>query len=158
MRQALGPGALGGPGGSGWGGRWEGGSGWGRHVNPRPRKQKEKKKQKQKNIFLLHGLKSRLVFLRNSYEALAWNTTFLFSIFLSPISTPYLQTSLTSHPWRHRAENGGPLPNTRQAVVPVPETCPSVTFQALSSFLTSTAECGLQLLGCSQLYFTHQFN
>ena len=36
MRQALGPGALGGPGGSGWGGRWEGGSGWGRHVNPRP--------------------------------------------------------------------------------------------------------------------------
>ena len=36
MRQALGPGALGGPGGSWWGGRWEGGSGWGRHVNPRP--------------------------------------------------------------------------------------------------------------------------
>ena len=36
MRQALGPGALGGPGGSGWGGRWEGGSGWGRRVNPRP--------------------------------------------------------------------------------------------------------------------------
>ena len=35
MRQALGPGALGGPGGSGWRGRWEGGSGWGRHVNPR---------------------------------------------------------------------------------------------------------------------------
>ena len=32
MRQVLGPGALGGPGGSGWGGRWEGGSGWGRHV------------------------------------------------------------------------------------------------------------------------------
>ena len=30
------PGALGRPGGSGWGGRWEGGSGWGRHVNPRP--------------------------------------------------------------------------------------------------------------------------
>ena len=36
MRQALGPGALGGPGGSGWRGRWEGGSGWGRHVNSRP--------------------------------------------------------------------------------------------------------------------------
>ena len=36
MRQALGPGALGGPGGSGWRGRWEGGSAWGRHVNPRP--------------------------------------------------------------------------------------------------------------------------
>ena len=36
MRQALGPGALGRPGGSGWGGRWEGASGWGRHVNPRP--------------------------------------------------------------------------------------------------------------------------
>ena len=29
MRQALGPGALGRPGGSGWRGRWEGGSGWG---------------------------------------------------------------------------------------------------------------------------------
>ena len=41
MRQALGPGALGGPGGSGWGGRWEGGSGWGRHV-----KKKKKKKKK----------------------------------------------------------------------------------------------------------------
>ena len=36
MRQALGPGALGRPGGSGWRGRWEGGSGWGRHVNPMP--------------------------------------------------------------------------------------------------------------------------
>ena len=33
---SLSEGALGGPGGSGWGGRWEGGSGWGRHVNPRP--------------------------------------------------------------------------------------------------------------------------
>ena len=28
MRQALGPGALGKPRGSGWRGRWEGGSGW----------------------------------------------------------------------------------------------------------------------------------
>ena len=36
MRQALGPGALGRPGGSGWRGRWEGGTGWGRHVNSRP--------------------------------------------------------------------------------------------------------------------------
>ena len=35
MRQALGPGALGRPGGSGWRGRWERGSGWGRHVNSR---------------------------------------------------------------------------------------------------------------------------
>ena len=34
MRQALGPGALGRPRGSGWRGRWEGGSGWGAHVNP----------------------------------------------------------------------------------------------------------------------------
>ena len=34
MRQALGPGALGRPIGSGWRGRWEGGSGWGIHVNP----------------------------------------------------------------------------------------------------------------------------
>ena len=36
MRQALGPGALGRPGGSGWRGKWEGGSGWGTHVNPWP--------------------------------------------------------------------------------------------------------------------------
>ena len=34
MRQALGPGALGRPRGSGWRGRWEGGSGWGTPVNP----------------------------------------------------------------------------------------------------------------------------
>ena len=34
MRQALGPGALGKPSGSGWRGRWEGGLGWGTHVNP----------------------------------------------------------------------------------------------------------------------------
>ena len=34
MRQALGPGALGKPRGSGWRGRWEGGSRWGTHVNP----------------------------------------------------------------------------------------------------------------------------
>ena len=33
MRQALRPGALGRPRGSGWRGRWEGGSGWGTHVN-----------------------------------------------------------------------------------------------------------------------------
>ena len=36
MRQALGPGALGRPGGRGWRGSWQGGSGWGRHVNSRP--------------------------------------------------------------------------------------------------------------------------
>ena len=34
MRQALGPGALGRPRGSGWRGRWEGGSGWRIHVKP----------------------------------------------------------------------------------------------------------------------------
>ena len=34
MRQALAPGALGKPRGSGWRGRWEGGLGWGTHVNP----------------------------------------------------------------------------------------------------------------------------
>ena len=34
MRQALGPGALRKPRGSGWRGRWKGGSGWGTHVNP----------------------------------------------------------------------------------------------------------------------------
>ena len=67
LRQALGPGALGGHGGSGWGGRWEGGSGWGRHVDPRPfhfnvwqnSLQKKKKKTHQKkrghvrSIFIL---------------------------------------------------------------------------------------------------------
>ena len=46
MRQALGPGALGRPGGSGWRGRWEGGSGWGRHVNSRLFHKKEKKKKR----------------------------------------------------------------------------------------------------------------
>ena len=34
MRQALHPGALGKPRGSGWRGGWEGGSGWGTHVSP----------------------------------------------------------------------------------------------------------------------------
>ena len=34
MRQALGPGALGKPRGSGWRGKLEGGLGWGTHVNP----------------------------------------------------------------------------------------------------------------------------
>ena len=34
IRQVLGPGAMGKPRGSGWGGRWEGGSGWGTRVNP----------------------------------------------------------------------------------------------------------------------------
>ena len=60
MRQALGPGALGRPRGSGWRGRWEGGSGWGRHVNSRPfhfnvwqnslqiKKKKKKNKRKKK--------------------------------------------------------------------------------------------------------------
>ena len=33
MRQVLGAGALGRPGGMGWRGRWEGGSGWGTRVN-----------------------------------------------------------------------------------------------------------------------------
>ena len=42
MRQALGPGALGRPGGSGWRGRGEGGLGWGRHK-------KKKKKEKKRN-------------------------------------------------------------------------------------------------------------
>ena len=34
MRQALGPGALGKPRGSGWRGRWEAGSGWGNTCKP----------------------------------------------------------------------------------------------------------------------------
>ena len=59
MRQALGPGALGGPGGSGWRGRWEGGLGWERHVNSRTfhfnvcqnsLQKKKKKKQMIKKI------------------------------------------------------------------------------------------------------------
>ena len=58
MRQALGPGALGGPGGRGWGGRWEGGSGWGRRepkafsfqcmTKFTTNKKKKKKKRKKK--------------------------------------------------------------------------------------------------------------
>ena len=39
MRQALGPGALGRPGGSVWRGRWEGGSGWGKHVKKKKKKE-----------------------------------------------------------------------------------------------------------------------
>ena len=45
MRQALGPGALGKPRGSGWRGRWEGGWGWGTHVNPWLFHKKKKKKE-----------------------------------------------------------------------------------------------------------------
>ena len=59
MRQALGPGALGKPRGSGWRGRWEWGLGWGTHVNPwlflfnvrqNPPQIKKKKKGKKKNL------------------------------------------------------------------------------------------------------------
>ena len=63
MRQALGPGALRRPRGSGWRGRWEGGSGWGTHVNPwlfhsnvwqnslqKKKKVKNKIKYKKKNV------------------------------------------------------------------------------------------------------------
>ena len=63
MRQALGPGALGGPGGSGWRGRWEGGSGWGRHV----KKKKEKKKKEiwsLKHIILLKITKCNMLLLK----------------------------------------------------------------------------------------------
>ena len=42
MRQALRPGALGKPRGSGWRGRWEGGSGWG----------KKKRKKKNKKVYI----------------------------------------------------------------------------------------------------------
>ena len=59
MRKALGPGALGGPGGSRWGGRWEGGSGMGKTCEPKAfsfqcmtkfttNKKKEKKKKERK--------------------------------------------------------------------------------------------------------------
>ena len=44
MRQALGPGALEGPGGSGWGGRWKGGLGL------------KKKKKKSRAEVLLQGV------------------------------------------------------------------------------------------------------
>ena len=67
MRPALGPGALGRPGGSGWRGRWEGGSGWGRHVNPRPFNfnvwkihYKFKKKKKKRELFWAQVLGTRL--------------------------------------------------------------------------------------------------
>ena len=52
MRQALGPGALGRPGGSGWRGRWEGGSGWGRHVNSKKNNKQTKKKD---HLFFIHS-------------------------------------------------------------------------------------------------------
>ena len=56
MRQALGPGALGGPGGSGWRGRREGGSGWGRHVNSRTfHFNVSQKKKKKKLLFRTLG-------------------------------------------------------------------------------------------------------
>ena len=66
MRQALGPGALGRHGGSGWRGRWEGGSGWGRHVNSRPfhfnvwqNSLQIKKKKEKKSLFLMWTLISQ---------------------------------------------------------------------------------------------------
>ena len=63
MRQALGPGALGKPRGSGWRGRWEGGSGWGTHVKPwrfisKYDKIHYKKKEKKKRI---NGKKAELL-------------------------------------------------------------------------------------------------
>ena len=59
MRQALRPGALGKPRGSGWRGKWEGGSGWGTHVNPwlfhfnvwQNPPQIKKKKEKKKTMY-----------------------------------------------------------------------------------------------------------
>ena len=48
MRQALGPGALGRPGGSGWRGRWEGGSGWGRNLIKIKKKKKKPEFQRAK--------------------------------------------------------------------------------------------------------------
>ena len=75
VKQITGPGwmhetstgALGGPGGSGWGGRWEGGSGWGRHVNPTPfhfnvwqnSLQKKKKKSEDSIIPVLWSSRSQ---------------------------------------------------------------------------------------------------
>ena len=64
MRQALGPGALGKPMGSGWRGRWEGGSGRGTHVNPwlfhsniwqNSLQIKKKKKLRNRNFAAYHG-------------------------------------------------------------------------------------------------------
>ena len=60
MRQALGPGALGGPGGRGWGGRWGGGIGMGKTCEPKAfsfqcmtefttNKNKKNNKKKKKN-------------------------------------------------------------------------------------------------------------
>ena len=60
MRQALGPGALGGTGGSGWSGRWEGGSWSGIHVNSRTfhfnvwQNSLQKKKKRKKKYKYIH--------------------------------------------------------------------------------------------------------
>ena len=72
MRQALGPGALGKPRGSGWRGRWEGGSGWGTHVKPwrfisKYDKIHYKKKEKKKES-MARRLNCWKLFLMNSWH------------------------------------------------------------------------------------------
>ena len=104
MRQALGPGALGGPGGSGWRGRWEGGSGWGRPVNSRTfhfnvwqnslqiKKKKKKKKikyiKKKENLGItkiLHDKKRNLGDLEEEYASESYE---LMSLEENPVGQP----------------------------------------------------------------------
>ena len=73
MTQALGPGALGRPGGSGWRGRWEGGSGWGTHVNPWLFHfnvwQNSLQKKKKKNEFGDHIHNKISIFVNSSFSS-----------------------------------------------------------------------------------------
>ena len=65
MRQALGPGALGKPRGSGWRGRWEGGSGWGTHVNQKKKKKRFKLEKKKPIVTLLLSFSS-ILYIKNA--------------------------------------------------------------------------------------------
>ena len=72
-----------GPGGSGWGGRWEGGSGWGRHVNRRPFhfnvwqnslqiKFKKKRKKKSSGLISMWKDSSALLMIREKKLKQKW--------------------------------------------------------------------------------------
>ena len=106
MRQALGPGALGGPGGSGCRGRWEGGSGWGRHVNSRTFhfsvwqnslqiKKKKKipvKKKKKKEVAWRKRLEHW--FMRNMFLSIKTGQYFIF-FFISLSQSPSLSLTFS---------------------------------------------------------------
>ena len=78
MRQALGPGALVKPRGSGWRGRWEGGSGWGTHVNPwlfhsNVWQNSLQKKKKTYSKVTFHGAIEGSRFCKSQCICLVWN-------------------------------------------------------------------------------------